>query len=209
MSTKIDWDKWRADYDSMTYDQMREFYNNLEKKYPDQNTYSPELSVYLRELPINISNHHKLSVLEIGGWKGELADDVLEETDQIFLWKNLEICPAAVKNPICVNQRYYPECPDDFIWNLNDEFGTRFNILVASHVLEHMKAWQIIRFLKKNHGFDYICMETPHGNWNHYNGSHILDLTKEQLDDLIIGFGYKKIYEKNNVRCFELIESDD
>ena len=82
------WDEWRAAYPWMSHQDQVEFSNECEPLWPDQKQYDAAPVIVLCRLIA------PKRVYELGGWKGELASDVLAEVSEITLWRNYELCPS-------------------------------------------------------------------------------------------------------------------
>lgn len=118
-------DEYRAAYDTLTPAEHSEWYDRIAEEYPEQRYYSPWL---VRPLASG-------RVVEVGGWRGELARDVLFGAS-VESWTNYEICRWAAMSPVCLDPKYVSVWdPIRFAWE-HDEFSG--DLLVLSHVLEHL-----------------------------------------------------------------------
>jgi hypothetical protein len=187
----INWDRWRKNYDQMGWDDQVRFYNSVERQHPDQKFYS---AWAVRRLLQHIME--PVRVLEIGGWKGELAAEVY--TDQIIEWLNIEVIKAAEQfGP--KGDWYDAIVPEDYIWNIGLPQG--YDLLVMSHTIEHVTGEQLALIVQQFDG-EWAYFEAPllgehHDHWEGYNGSHILELGWNEVDDLMALSGFEKVYQND------------
>ena len=143
-----DFDAWRERYDEMTYQEMKDFYNRVEMEHPLQQAYNAE--AFGRFLDHVLERDFPITVLEIGGWKGELAQIMLDKSDYdppifaIEKWYNYEICRNAIEKSVLSDQRYKPVIPDNFVWNID---LPKADVLIASHFVEHIKWWELVALI--------------------------------------------------------------
>lgn len=189
------WNEWRAQYDQLSYKEQKQFYNEAEEIYPIQIHYSGLVAQYLIHLDSPIK------IMEIGGWKGNLAASVLYQNSHILQWDNYEICENCIGKKECFDPRYRIIVPADFVWKIN---LPSYDLIVSTHTFEHLKAIEIEEIIKRHRAKVYL-IEVPHGgNWHNYNGSHILPLNSDQLNALFVAQGYILKWQDKDVRYFEL-----
>lgn len=180
----IDFDGWRRDYDRLTYAEHVEFYRQVAEVYPDQQHYN-ELAV--REFLQDVTG----DVLELGGWKGELAAKILPDFPLITAWLNIEIAPQAVTESVCTDVRYGVIVPDAFVWDTDRDL-TRYRTLVASHVIEHMKRADVARLMGRLRHIERMYVDAPlppqPSAWDKGESSHIIELGWIGLADLFAWF---------------------
>lgn len=185
-----DFDLWRARYLEATYDEHREFYRQIATAYPEQRYFNLEAA---REFMLSAG---PTRVLELGGWKGELAAAILPEWQRIVEWLNIEIAPQAVTESACRDWRYTVDVPDSFIWDLPRDWG-RFDTFVASHVLEHLVYADVVKVLQMIHGVEWIYVDAPlppgGSMWGGGESTHILEIGWTRLGDLIESYGYREV----------------
>jgi hypothetical protein len=173
-------DKWREEYDSLNHEQQRDFYNEIERYYPEQKSFTLSNYDYL------FANYQDVSVTEIGGWKGELADYCLNKYF-IKSWTNFEITSEAIKKSVCHDERYNPVLVD-FNWMDNTTIET--DVCLASHVIEHLSDKDLIKLIKCIKS-KVILFEAPisqtENDWKGYPGTHILKMGWDKIDSLIDG----------------------
>lgn len=174
------WNKWRSLYDTLTCADnaaiMADFYacNQTQVHYT---------------LPAIIdffAKHPAKRVIEVGGWDGEVARQILSERPEIEWWTNYEICRGAAAKLSC--PRY--EAPDlsSFVWDLPLSIA-KYDTLMASHILEHMKLRNIHALLDRLPTVRAVYVDAPipldttTNTWAGYQGSHILEVGWKQLED--------------------------
>ena len=121
-------------------------------------------------------------VTEIGGWDGEMAKSMLAKHDNILTWDNYEICEEARENSVCSDDRYVARHPDDFC--------CRADVLVASHVLEHMSADEIVlalRFMLKRAKHFYVDVPAAH-ELKDSTSFHIVGDAMEVVLPMLVGW---------------------
>lgn len=186
----IDWDRWRANYDSMSWRDQLDFYSMVERLHPDQQFFTaPSVLQFLREA----GSPSSLCVLEIGGWKGELAAAV----GPTKRWLNIEIFPEAI--------RYGPRegwyramVPHDFIWNAGVPIG--YDVLIMSHTIEHIRFHEFTKIIEQFDGA-WVFLEAPlHDqprDWRGYGGTHVFEAGWGDVDDLMGRHGLRPVHRSD------------
>jgi hypothetical protein len=190
---KIDFDAWRRDYDRLSYPEHVEFYRQVAEAYPDQQHYNePAVREFLGPV--------KGDVLEVGGWKGELAAKVLPDFPDIDRWLNVEIAPQAVTENVCTDPRYRVIVPDTFIWDTDIDLSS-YRTLVASHVIEHMKRRDVVKLLSRLPDVERIYVDAPlpafPSAWDNGESSHIIEVGWDGLTNLLESYGFVQVGEKH------------
>lgn len=193
--------KYRENFDILSYQQHSEIYKDVLNEYPIQN--SSNISGFNELLKlINIKDKY---IFELGGWMGDLADVILKENEDIIYWHNYDIVTELVLHQIPKDNRYKLKILDDFVWNKNDEIVDFYNIFVSTHTIEHFS----INFLNKlvdfinNRKFKYLILEAPlpkqyKPDWNNHDTLHVLSLSWYQI--FLIFNQYKAIQLKELYR---------
>jgi len=189
MAKKFNFNEWREKYSSYSFKEQKEIYNRLELLYPKQQQFNAkEISNFLR----NIRNP---KILEIGGWKGELASQILAQNKNIVLWHNYDICSNAIDKNICKDKRFKAILLTDFAWNL--DIFSEYNTCVLSHVIEHVKKHEVMKFFNKIKHIKYIFIDAPLNNpyffqkWRNYVGTHILECGWDGVKNMLKGYNLK------------------
>jgi hypothetical protein len=128
-----DFNEWRAKYDEMTDLDQYLFYEQAYKEHPQEFSACHPTSVleFFEEFcPIEGGD-----VVEIGGFRGELAKFVLPHLN-VRSWHNLDICEAALKDSVCTDSRYKP-IPVPFHFWEHGPYGSG-SILISVHCIEHL-----------------------------------------------------------------------
>jgi len=185
-------DQWRENYDSMSSDEQIKFYNEIEKYYPEQKSFTLKYYDYL------FANYQDVDVVEIGGWKGELADYCLKKYP-IKSWINYDITTEALNKSVCKDTRYKVKAVS---FNWMDSETIESDVCLASHVIEHLSdndLRKLIQCIKSK----VILFEAPIkkglNDWTGYPGTHILKMGWDQIDTMF----QKKIYLGEDARLYE------
>ncbi len=183
----IDWDRWRANYDDMSWRDQLDFYSMVERLHPDQRFYSAESvkAFLLKSGPLNTR-----CVLEIGGWKGELAAEV----GPTKRWLNVEIFPEALRyGPH--ESWYQAMVPHDFIWKVGLPRG--YDALIMSHTIEHIR-WREFAAIIDQFDGEWVFLEAPlhrgGRDWSGYGGTHIFEAGWVEVDELMGRHGFRPIH---------------
>lgn len=178
----IDWDEWRQQYQALDFHGQAAFYVEVAREYPEQTHWDLNACVgfYERLRPARI--------VEIGGWDGALAAEMLSRHPEIESWDNHEI--VAVPQA-CQDSRYRRHLLDDWFW-LDPPPG---DALVTSHTVEHLSNEHLRDLLDASGGYRALFVATPlpdatRPRWGGYHGSHILDLSWDELDAEIQARGW-------------------
>lgn len=183
----IDWDSWRARYAHMSYAEHVEFYDTVAAAHPSQQHYPlAVLAPWLRQV--------QGGVVELGGWRGELARDILAATPTITGWHNHEVCRWAATNPATTDPRYTATVDDCWLWEQGPLTGAMF---VASHALEHLSDAHVAALVAQLRTHQVlVCSPLEHAGqtWGAYHGSHMLQLGWEGLGELLGRQGYTLVW---------------
>lgn len=180
----IDYDAWRARYDSLSFAEQQAIYDQIGHISPEQ----PHVDV-------DAANHafrDVRSVVEIGGWRGELAEALLPLHRRVDSWVNFEVCGWAVgEGNRCGDARYAGVELDDWPWNTDLPAADLF---VASHVVEHMRFRDFTLLAEQFPKFGRVHIRAPlpligRPCWDSYPGTHILEAGWEELHDFLGSLG--------------------
>jgi hypothetical protein len=189
--TVIDWDAYRRDYDRMGRDEQEAFYERVYAAYPVQKHFNAEACSALLHLC------RPTSVVEIGGWRGELAKDMLSRWPGIMVWHNVEICRSARQQSECTDTRYHAVTE-----------AVPADCLVTSHAIEHMRLYEVANYLDKiepKAAYVAAPLSEDGQTWDNYLGSHVM---QEGWKDVIAMFSSRGFdilgagYSGGDVRCF-------
>jgi len=186
----IDWDAYWAAYPTMTYEQVAEFHRLIWDVFPDQCHHSREA------LDRFFAGSGPISVVELGGWRGEAAAWLLDRHPAIARWVNIEICEPAVRAPATQDPRYRPVFPDRWAWDLPP---APFDVAVLAHVIEHIlpaQLNQLVAWLAAC-GVRRVYVEAPlldaGQRWRHSTSSHLLEIGWAAVVALFGERGYKLV----------------
>ena len=178
----MDFDRWREHYDATPFDKQVGNYELIARRFPQQQQWNGDAA--LRALT------DQSTVTELGGWRGELAAEMLAARP-IGRWVNYDICKWAVDNPVCTLGAYRPVHLDDWPWEIDLEPADCF---VASHVLEHIRFAELERLAEQFHKFRSLYLDIPVGedppDWSGYFGTHILEVGWREIDRLLVSHGF-------------------
>lgn len=188
-------DAWRVVYDGMSYADQQDFYEQMEAEHGTQlgfnaRAYTRFLNYVREQLPT-------VHVLELGGWKGELACDMLNKFPDIAIWCNVEICRAAVAKTVFQSGKYTSWIPDDFVWRVEMPPA---NVVIASHFIEHIRGAHLAALFERLPATTrYLGLQAPiqedtmDHDWTGYHGSHILEIGWQQVGGMLAALGYGEI----------------
>lgn len=194
-------DKWRALYEELSDEEQHKFADECAVRFPSQEHH--DLSCH-EELFSKFTNPENARVLEIGGWKGELAQKCLKRWP-IEHWLNIEFCRTAFSQQVFSEvPRYRVANPLSFRWfKYSSSEGEawhpeteRSGVLLASHVIEHFSATDLLFVIDFFKTIPVLMFEAPleegPSNWKGYLGTHKLEWGWRELDlELFQIFGYK------------------
>lgn len=195
----LNWDAWRAGYDTATVGFQREFYDAVFVAHPHQHRFDAKTLGGLLDYI-----GRDVTVVELGGWTGDFAAAMLAARAEITWWENHEISPAALAASVCSDPRYVPVAAIDWYWTVTHTA----DVFVASHVLEHLTLRDVRQVLDASDvGFAFV--QAPLGDsgrsWRGYAGSHILEVGWAGLEDelSVRGFRLLPALSREKVRCYE------
>lgn len=186
-------DLWRKLYDTLTEQEHREFYDDLERYYPHQQSFTIGWWFWAFS---HIQKKQNCTVLEVGGWKGELAERVLSVFGGISTWTSVELSREAIKKTICNDERFSSVAPPVFRWFAYGECPP-VDVFVASHVIEHLHNKDLLRLLRFLKNIPVVLFEAPisefRNDWTGYHGSHILTLGWQSIDKAMKKNGFEHL----------------
>jgi len=194
----IDWDAYRAAYDGMTYGEQVAFYDRVWELHPEQHHYDAEAcAAFLEDVAAR-------NIVEIGGWRGELATEMLARFPKIRRWHNIELCRGAVMATVCDDPPYTTQVPGNWAWTMIYEPG---QVLVAAHVIEHMTLAQVellLTAIRPRAAFIQSPLTEEGEDWAGYTGSHVLRAGWREIVALCgtCGLTHDPTLDAKDVRCF-------
>jgi len=190
--------EWRERYGKMSYAEMRAFYDRMEEIYPNQE-YTDRGSIRKFLDMVEMETEQPIRVVEVGGWKGELGDHMMSGDDRIVEWLNIEVIQKALSEPVCKRDGYWAAVPPDYMWNVGWRYGI-FNTAILGHVIEHIKAAELVRMLDVLKVVKFIYVEAPirmktkDVNWYDYLGTHVLEIGMEEVECLFLERWFDCVY---------------
>jgi hypothetical protein len=194
--------RFRRLYDTFSFDHRKKLANKWLIKYPEQAHFNFTPVSYWLE---NIVSR-PTSVLEIGGWRGDLAEKALSSFDHIKLWHNYDLLNLNNYQK-CNDERYKLVSLEDFLWHL--PLNIEYNALIATHTIEHFKWRELIELISWiPAGIKTVLFEAPlpvsheNYNWKGDHSSHILEKGWEQVKSEMKNRGFSVNFSERNTYIF-------
>ena len=198
-------EEWRRRYKDMTYQEQLAFYDWVGRAYPHQVHY--DLPGFVGAFEHFDSVLDGYGVLEVGGWRGELAAALLSNGHKIRKWVNYEIARPVLEMMACQDERYSALVAEDFVWNVELFQG---EVFVASDMIEHVSGEHLeALFANLPPSVQHIALKSPLGHWTQadgwrgYCGSHILELDWQGVAALLSDYGFEQAQQYGGVRTWE------
>ena len=195
-------DRYRKKYDTMPFHTLVKRNDRWLHQYPEQAHFSlPPIGYWFDNVVLRPA-----VVLEIGGWRGDLAMQMLSKYEFISCWHNYDVITDKSTQKCC-DPRYNCITLEDYIWNLSVDRS--YNSLVATHMIEHIK-WRelllLINWIPKN--ITSVLFEAPiersteHHDWTGNRSSHVLEKGWEQVIREMRETGFEAIHSSGNTMIF-------
>jgi hypothetical protein len=199
-------DRYRRLYDSFSFNYKIRKAGKWLKQYPEQ--------AHFNFTPVNhwLENivEKPASVLEIGGWRGDLAEKALSSFEHIKLWHNYDLLKHN-NYQNCYDIRYKLISLEDYIWCL--ALNYEYNALIATHMIEHIN-WkeflQLINWIPKS--IKTVLFEAPlptsceNINWRGDHSSHILEKGWKQVKTEMENHRFTVEYTADNTVIFKRLD---
>lgn len=200
-------DEYRARYDELTDDEHKAAYDEWFAKYPEQ-------AHYTRDAVAAFIAAHPLPVIEIGGWDGALAAEMLRAFPGLPSWDSIDICRAACR---VAAQRLHAEPrrfviwhPESFRWWRNLDWRPTLppSSIVCSHTIEHLSDADALSLIESlPNAIRAIYLESPLKSegqtWDGYAGSHVLTLGWNAIDEALERKGFAVASRSGDVSTYE------
>lgn len=181
-------EKWREHYADMSDEEHIEFCNAAEAMWPTQKHFDAKNFDFI---------FHKLNsptVLEVGGWKGELAHHCLSKY-KIARWDNVDFCSAAAAKTVDMGSLPYNViCPTKINW-FSEKRHKPYDVFVSAHTIEHLSDEHLVQLLDYITGIPMIMLEAPinmgDNDWRGYCGTHILKMGWKKINAIMAARGYQ------------------
>jgi hypothetical protein len=174
----------------MSSDEHLAFFAECASRYPDQKHHN--LDFFLSQLGRFLKPGS--TVVEFGGWKGELAERCLNLHPEIERWVNFEVCDAAFQDTVVDSRRYFRgPGVNKFDWFCETE-DLRGDIFVSAHAIEHLADEHLFHLLHAARKVPVLLLEAPlepvENDWRGYGGTHILRMGWRPIVELLARLGY-------------------
>jgi hypothetical protein len=190
------WDTWREHYDLLSINDLILINMGIDVFIREQvcKTHKAILMV------LNEVDSNDLSVVELGCYRGSLANGVLKKNSKIKSWSGYDINYYAVDNPICEDGRYTSIKMTDWFYNIDFVLGA--NTFISTSTLEHHNREQFFKILNKleKSQIEYIILGLPidtRGWWGS-SGSHVLDMGRVEITQALEDTGFEVFYNKRH-----------
>lgn len=195
-------DRYRKQYDSFSFGYKMKMANKWLKQYPEQ--------AHFDIIPVNYWLENVVakptSVLEIGGWRGDLAEKALSAYEHIKLWHNYDLIKFNSYQK-CNDNRYKLISIEDDLWNLSLQY--EYNALIATHMIEHLKWKEFIRLINWIPAcINTVLFEAPlpasgeNISWKGDHSSHVLEKGWEQIKTEMKNHSFFVCHTANNTVIF-------
>jgi len=142
---------------------------------------------------------HRHTVLELGCYRGALAESILQQVPDIDAWFGYDICDAALDE--CLSHpKFGPIRMDDWFHKLDNI--PSHDIFVSTHTLEHMSNDEAIASLEKaieSPRCRYVMLEMPIPEagkiWRGGGSSHVLSLGRKHFRKFFDQRGWTNMHE--------------
>lgn len=179
-----DFNRWRSEYDSLSFKEQAHFYKQLLSDHPNQTHFSRAAVLEF------MSGSGASKIVELGGNDGGLADVVLGAFPSVESWHNYELSGS---DQVCNDQRY-EVFSDEFLWRRHH---AGYDALVASHILEHITTLELDRLLDAV-PVSWLYTDipvAPGGSWDHTTAAHIS--RADEIIPVIESHGFEKFMERD------------
>ena len=195
-------DIFRNQYDSISFKQLVKMANEWLHEYPEQASFDLPLIELWFDKFVNKPTY----ILEIGGWRGDLAESILSKNDFILCWDNFDLI-SDTSTQKCHNKRYQQIHLSNYIWDCKVDI--KYNSLIATHVIEHLK-WRelvlLIRWIPDN--IKTVLFEAPivqsaeNFDWTGHYSTHILEKGWEQVINEMRFNNFVKVFSEKDTVIF-------
>jgi hypothetical protein len=192
-----DFNEWRAKYPKLTYQENLVYHKRWAIEYPDQQHFYTGLDV------IKQCTTLCKSIMEIGGWTGDLAGIILKEKTNIQRWDNYDLIEPPSH---CPDSRYSTHIRENWLWK-TDSLTQQYDVLVASNVLEHMTYEEVHSLFNWLPKIPIVVVVLPflQRNWHNYHGAHIYRGMIDHFIAQIESHGYNLQYHQTRITREEVL----
>jgi hypothetical protein len=206
ITRNADWDLWRTNHSILTFEDNRNIYDAIFPKCQVQRFHDTDFFLECFRLLQKFGTKPEfLKIAELGSYTGILAAECMEKYE-FDNWTGYEISKWAVDNTV-------KEAKDREFKNvmLLDEFWKSktepFNTFVSSDTIEHLtdtQAKSLFDFVSRSAKFLILQIDTKSKglSWKGYGGSHILEMTIEEVVQYLYTKGYKFLMRRQEIGPF-------
>lgn len=191
-------DHFREVFPSLSFNDLKKQHEEWYREYPGQTRVSKQFFINCFKYVVKTLKRSNLNVVELGGYEGELALQILKFYPEMQ-WLNIEIISHRMKKGL-ENYQYKEHVLSDQLWNENLDLR-KYDVFVSSHTLEHLSDVQVERlfhYLGANN-LKYLILQVPikvNGQtWQGYGGAHVLRMGSTQMKKLLNPL-YCLVYER-------------
>jgi hypothetical protein len=196
-------DRYRNKYYSLSFGQKFKKANKWLNQYPEQ--------AHFDLIPVNYWLENIVPgpalILEIGGWRGDLAEKALAGSEHIALWHNYDLIKYNSYQK-CSDERYRLITLNDYLWHLSPSI--EYNALIATHMIEHI-SWQEFTELAGwlPSSIITVLFEAPlpasdeNFSWKGDHSSHVFEKGWEQVITEMKKHEFSVVYSENNTVIFK------
>jgi len=196
------WDTYREHYPNLSFQDIQWLHNEWFRYFPKQDKYNLGKMVSCFETFIPWTKLSK--VLELGCHVGSLALAMLSRYPGIDSWTGLDISETAIENSIRPDKRYHPYCLSGWFYEM--ELPEEYDLFISAHTLEHMPFGEVKKCLAHAASkCPYMILEVPfdktkQGNWKGHKSSHVLNASREDVEQHLKSLGYNFTYKWQGTR---------
>ena len=195
-------DSFRGSYKDIKFIQRKSLANKWLKQYPEQAhfNFGPVDQWLKKTVPV------PANIIEIGGWRGDLALKALSSCNHIKVWHNYDLLEFNEYQK-CNDERYRLITLDDYLWNKSPNYN--YNALIATHMIEHISWKELTKLIKWiPQEIRTVLFEAPiprsaeNINWKGDHSSHVLEKGWEQVICEMKNCNFSLDYSEDNSYIF-------
>lgn len=189
------WDFYRDNYIAGKYSHqdLININNQLYTKIPEQVYFHP---AWVRWFFQNFQE--TIRVMELGCYRGELAQQMMLIHSQIVRWTGFDICKLALMDEVVQQDQFHPIFLEQPVWTHPFELH---DIFVSTHTLEHMTWDEVVKVFDRIQESEIygVHLELPvreEGKvWRGGGSTHVLIKGRQHIRDWFIRNGWNVLRE--------------
>jgi hypothetical protein len=195
-------DRYRKRYGRFSFQFKKRKAGEWLRKYPEQAHFNYVPVSYWLENAVD----KPASVVEIGGWRGDLANLALSSYKHIEKWHNYDLLEGSGSQK-CQDPKYKLVSLSDYVWNHSPE--TKYNSLIATHMIEHI-SWnefkELVQWIPES--VNSVLFEAPlpesaeNHDWSGDFSSHVFEKGWEQVISEMAKNRFRIYYKHVNTLIF-------